>query len=519
MASTRHLSASRRLVGAIAGGAALVLSACGSPSSTPVSGNVANCGADSPVTLNIEDYSPTASLYQLVADQYHKECPNVTISWTHSSQAAYLQSLPLQFSSHQAPDVFFDKSQVDPTQTMAELLAQGFISPVNPGTDGTDMKAWEARWPTSLGQAFSEGINEHNGKVYSFPFTDNKVWGPGYLYWNKKLFTQAKLDPNKPPTTWSELTADCKAIKDVAGKYCMVNPMKAADGSDTQRLWYSLAGTQLTDQPFFDFKTGTFDINEQPMIDTFNYVKSLNDAGYLVPGLYDKNAARTDVEQGTAAMLTDGAWIPGQVFNIAGFSNYGAAAAPHPDSGRPGAYSQLPSQNLYYVSSQTTHAEAAWRFLYWMTDPAGFFAKNYLQENLGTLAYVAPDQMTSIMGSSLGPQMAQVIKIGSSPGFRVQYPVPLLQCPDLAKGAGAFGIANKAGGGSTAEWNAISTALTQKQDFKALVDPIATAKTAALNAELTKEAATGLKVSINCYKFPNWSYTKDFPVSSYSPPQ
>jgi len=48
----------------------------------------------------------------------------------------------------------------------------------------------------------------YNGKLYALPFdTDARV-----LYYNKKLFKEAGLDPNKPPRTISELddgSSDC----------------------------------------------------------------------------------------------------------------------------------------------------------------------------------------------------------------------------------------------------------------------------------------------------------------------
>ena len=38
------------------------------------------------------------------------------------------------------------------------------------------------------------------------------------LHYNRKLFAQAGLDPNKPPTTWAQLAADAKQIAQATGK-------------------------------------------------------------------------------------------------------------------------------------------------------------------------------------------------------------------------------------------------------------------------------------------------------------
>ena len=52
------------------------------------------------------------------------------------------------------------------------------------------------------------------GKEYGLPFVmDLSVW-----MYNKKLFTQAGLDPNKPPTTLAEFAADARAVAKLGGK-------------------------------------------------------------------------------------------------------------------------------------------------------------------------------------------------------------------------------------------------------------------------------------------------------------
>ena len=38
------------------------------------------------------------------------------------------------------------------------------------------------------------------------------------LHYNRTLFQQAGLDPDKPPTTWDEIRQDAKQIADKTGK-------------------------------------------------------------------------------------------------------------------------------------------------------------------------------------------------------------------------------------------------------------------------------------------------------------
>ncbi len=195
----------------------MVLAACGNSSTT-----------SQQVILKVADYSPEQkAFHDAVAAAYHQLHPDVTIQWQSSAQAQYQESLPLAFQSHQAPDIFFYKSTVSPELSMSYLLQQGWIRPLDPS--GNPSQSFLSRWSSGM---FEEGINEHNGQVYGFPFTDNVIWGPGFMFYNKSLFQQAGLNPANPPTTWGQFTAACQAIKAKTGKYCLAISLK---GTDLQR--------------------------------------------------------------------------------------------------------------------------------------------------------------------------------------------------------------------------------------------------------------------------------------------
>jgi multiple sugar transport system substrate-binding protein len=53
----------------------------------------------------------------------------------------------------------------------------------------------------------------YQGRIYGLPFSaDSSV-----LIWNKKLFKQAGLDPEKGPTTWAEIRADAEKVNALGG--------------------------------------------------------------------------------------------------------------------------------------------------------------------------------------------------------------------------------------------------------------------------------------------------------------
>jgi multiple sugar transport system substrate-binding protein len=59
---------------------------------------------------------------------------------------------------------------------------------------------------TLVGPAVTAG--QYKGKTYGLPIENTPV----LLYYNKKMFQKAGLDPNTPPATWAEWAADAKKL-------------------------------------------------------------------------------------------------------------------------------------------------------------------------------------------------------------------------------------------------------------------------------------------------------------------
>ncbi len=56
-------------------------------------------------------------------------------------------------------------------------------------------------------------VGTYNDRIYGVPFSaDGSV-----LIWNKKLFKQAGLDPDKGPTTWAEIRTDAEKVNALGG--------------------------------------------------------------------------------------------------------------------------------------------------------------------------------------------------------------------------------------------------------------------------------------------------------------
>ncbi len=190
-----------RMAVAIAGALALTstLVACGSDEDTKADTNAK-------VTLNVVGLLPGAkpeaqqALAAEVAD-FQKENPNITVvtkdyEWKATTFAADLAGGTL-------PTVF-----EIPFTDAKTLISNGQIA---------DMQANLSS--LSYAANFNKNVLQYgqgpDGHVYAIPA--KSIYAIG-LHYNRALFTQAGLDPNKPPTTWDEIRSAAKAIAEKTGQ-------------------------------------------------------------------------------------------------------------------------------------------------------------------------------------------------------------------------------------------------------------------------------------------------------------
>ncbi len=196
MKSTR-MTLAFTLVGALA---VSTLAACSSDDKTPSASSTA------PVTLNVVGLLPGAKpeAQQALADEvkdFQTQYPNITVKthdyeWKATTFAADLAGGTL-------PTVF-----EIPFTDAKTLIANAQIA---------DMQSYLGT--LSYAGNFNKNLLQYgqsdDGHVYAIPA--KSIYAVG-LHYNRTLFSQAGLDPNKPPTTWDEVRTDAKAIADKTGQ-------------------------------------------------------------------------------------------------------------------------------------------------------------------------------------------------------------------------------------------------------------------------------------------------------------
>jgi ABC-type glycerol-3-phosphate transport system substrate-binding protein len=202
----------RRLVAvALVAGIGLTSAACSSSDKKDDNGGskASSSSAGTPldpktkVTISVDCMPPTTKKperKQWLDDiaEFHKTYPNVTINSKDTFPCEDTDKFTAQLQGSSETNVFYsyvtDLNQVLDAGQAADIT--GYVNDKTvPNIKDID--------PNVL------AILKDDGKLYGLPTTNYSM---GLIY-NRKIFKDAGLDPEKPPTTWDEIRADAKVIQ------------------------------------------------------------------------------------------------------------------------------------------------------------------------------------------------------------------------------------------------------------------------------------------------------------------
>jgi raffinose/stachyose/melibiose transport system substrate-binding protein len=133
----------------------------------------------------------TASYFDKAKTDFEAAHPGVTIKYVMQPNDQYYTLLGTALSSNAGPDLFLmnggaqAKARTDALVKLDDKVG--------------DIKSDMVGWPEFTGK---------DGGLYAIPLSIQGF----VVYYNKKVYKDAGLDPEKPPTTWPELTTVCDAI-------------------------------------------------------------------------------------------------------------------------------------------------------------------------------------------------------------------------------------------------------------------------------------------------------------------
>lgn len=205
-------------------------------------------------------------------------------------------------------------------------------------------------------------LSHVDGKLYGTPMQYNV----SYLYWNKTLFEEAGLDPEKAPATLEELAE--YAVK-------LTNPDKNQFGlalpTNATYMQFLWANGGDADDP----TTNTNLLDSEENVKTLEWLQDLTVNKKVSPNNITGAEADTMLQAGQIAMYMSGPW---QINGLrAQGIDFGIAPCV---AGSAGAFS--PAGGCSYVipkGTEESHKQAAYKFMqYWLTDD---ILKEWSQKN------------------------------------------------------------------------------------------------------------------------------------------
>jgi sn-glycerol 3-phosphate transport system substrate-binding protein len=237
------------------------------------------------------------------------------------------------------------------------LIDEDAVEPLDPYIKTDADKAWvNGFMPAFLASAKVEG------HLWAAPFQRSTA----VLYWNKKAFAEAGLDPAKYPKTWDEMVAYGKAVtkKDASGRVTRWGVGIPGNVGSAPWLFGALAiqnGAKLMN----DAGTETY-LTDPKVVEALKFWVDLSKQGVHPPGIQEWGTTPSDFLEERIAMI----WTTtGNLANLKANAKFDFGLAPYPGKVAPG--SVLGGGNFYiFKKAPQAEKEAGFKFIKFMTSDA-----------------------------------------------------------------------------------------------------------------------------------------------------
>jgi len=294
---------------------------------------------------------PIAKVIDGFAADFMKANPSIKVTPIYAG--TYQETIVKALTAHKSgtPPV----TSVLLSTDMFTLIDEDAIVPFDGFVKSADDKAWLAGfYPAFM-------LNSRSGgKTWGIPFQRSTV----VMYWNKELFKEAGLDPNKPPTTWAELKSMATRLtkKDASGKVTQYGVQIPSSGFP----YWLFQTLTTTNGAILANDTGSqVKFDDPAVIEALQFWVDLGKAGVHPSGVVEWGTTPKDFFEKKAAIIYT---TTGNLTNIrknAGF-DFGVAMIPgHKRKGSP------TGGGNFYIFKKSTPAQqqAAFEFIQWITAP------------------------------------------------------------------------------------------------------------------------------------------------------
>lgn len=224
-----------------AGTMSLALAACVQAPAGQQAGAAGGSAAQAPVDLKLwkAPHKPAGEEVQIaenVLAGFHERHPDIRVEYSEVPWAQYGEALTAGYASDDPPDVAYQ------TEGISRYALPGQLEALD-GWFDLEPELKEKFQPQAFGPATI------GGKLYGVPW----VLAGNVQLWNKTLFEQAGLDPNKPANTWEEIIEYGKKLTnpDADQFGFMIGPRTALEFHGWNTVFWPLnAGGKWTNEDF-----------------------------------------------------------------------------------------------------------------------------------------------------------------------------------------------------------------------------------------------------------------------------
>ncbi|MEG0224736.1 MAG: ABC transporter substrate-binding protein [Comamonas sp.] len=238
---------------------------------------------------------------------------------------------------------------------MFTLIDEDAIAPIDQFVKTADDQAWlKSFYPAFMANS------QTGGKTWGVPFQRSTV----VMYYNKDLFKQAGLDPNRAPQTWKELSEAAQKLtrKDASGKVVQYGIQIPSTGFG----YWMLQTLTTPNGVLLANDTGTKVTLDNPkVIEALDYWVNLARSGVHPGGVVEWGTTPKDfIEQKAAIIVT----TTGNLTNLKANAKFDFGVGQIAGNVRKG--SPTGGGNFYIFKKSTpAQQQAAFEFIKWVTQP------------------------------------------------------------------------------------------------------------------------------------------------------
>ena len=238
---------------------------------------------------------------------------------------------------------------------MFTLVDEDAIVPIDDFVKTAEDKAWL----NSFYPAFMMN-SRTGGKTWGVPFQRSTV----VMFYNKELFKEAGLDPNKPPSTWGELKDAATRLtkKDASGKVTQYGVQIPSSGFP---YWLFQTLTTGNDAILANDAGTQVKFDDPKVIESLQYWVDLGKSGVHPTGVVEWGTTPKDFFEKKVAMMFT---TTGNLTNVKNNAKFDFGVGMIPGNKRKG--SPTGGGNFYIFRKSTpAQQEAAFKFIKWITQP------------------------------------------------------------------------------------------------------------------------------------------------------